>query len=226
MFGGREYPGRMRVYVHGAGRQGTDAWPSIPTQGSQFACLDFTGPMDANVASLSALTPRDAVVLAHSAGAVPVFLALQAHQIAPCALVLLEPGLYDVARGDAAIERHIDAMTRARTLSRRGDLFGYWSIVRPLMFGGPADRSRWDAEREVAARFEAKQPPWGFGVTSSAINGVPTLVITGGWNAEYEAIAGVLVGEGARHVQLSGTNHRPQDHSGFADTVDAFLSGL
>lgn len=216
----------MRVYVHGAGRRGRDAWPSIPDQGLRFASLDFTGPMDENVASLAALTPRDAVVFAHSAGAVPVFLALKARQIAPRALVLLEPGLYDVARGVPVIEDHIETMTRARALSRSGDLFGYWSIVRPLMFGGPADRSRWDEEREAAARFEAKQPPWGFGVTSSAINGVPTLVVTGGWNSEYEVIAGVLVGEGAEHVQLAGTNHRPQDHPGFADTVDGFLSGL
>ncbi|WP_300267840.1 alpha/beta fold hydrolase [Microbacterium sp.] len=217
----------MRVYVHGAGRQGRDAWPSIPNdRESRFASLDFTGPMDENVASLAALTPRDAVVFAHSAGAVPVFLALQARQIAARAVVLLEPGLYDVVRGVPVIEDHIEAMTRARALSRSGDLFGYWSIVRPLMFGGPADRSRWDEEREAAARFEAKQPPWGFGVESSAINGVPTLVVTGGWNAEYEAIAGVLVREGAEHVQLAGTNHRPQDHSGFVDAVDRFLASL
>ncbi|MBN8424668.1 alpha/beta fold hydrolase [Microbacterium esteraromaticum] len=216
----------MRVYVHGAGRQGRDAWPSIPDQGSRFASLDFTGPMDANVASLAALSPRNSVVFAHSAGAVPVFLAVQARQIAARALVLVEPALYDVARGVPVIEDHIDAITRARALSRSGDLFGYWSIVRPLMFGGPAERSRWDEERETAARFEAKQPPWGFGVASSAIVGVPTLVITGGWNAEYETIAGVLIEEGATHVQLRGVNHRPQDHSGFADTVERFLAGV
>lgn len=182
--------------------------------------------MNANVASLAALTPRKSVVFAHSAGAVPVFLALQARQIAPRALVLSEPGLYDVARGAPAVEDHIDAMTRARVLASSGDLFGYWSIVRPLMFGGPAERSRWDEEREVAARFEAKQPPWGFDVAGSAITQVPTLVVTGGWNAEYEAIAGVLVAEGASHIQLPGNNHRPQDHPAFADTVDEFLIGL
>lgn len=201
----------MRVYIYGAGRRGHDAWPSIPDQGSRFLSLDFTGPMDANVASLASLTPPNAVAFAHSAGAVPLFLALQARQIAPRALVLLEPGLYDVARGDPAIEDHIDAMTRARVLSQSG-------------FGGPAERSHWEEEREVAARFEAKQPPWGFGVESSAMTGLPTLVITGAWNAEYEAIASVLVEEGASHVQLPGTNHRPQDHPEFAGTVDEFLS--
>lgn len=182
--------------------------------------------MSENVASLAALTPRDSVVFAHSAGAVPVFMALQAYEIALRALVLVEPGLYDVARGNPAIESHIDAMTRARALARHGDLFGYWSIVRPLMFGGPAERSQWAKEREAAARFEAKQPPWGFDVDSSAITRVPTLVVTGGWNAEYEAIADVLKEQSASHIQLRGNNHRPQDHPAFADAVDEFLSGL
>lgn len=179
--------------------------------------------MEENVASLAALTPRGAVVFAHSAGAVPVFLALQARALSLRALVLIEPGLYDIARGDAAIESHIDTMTRARALSSVGDLFGYWSIVRPLMFGGPAERSRWDAEKEAAATFEAKQPPWGFAVEASAIADLPTLVITGGWNAEYEAIAHVLEGHGASHLQLRGHTHRPQDHSGFAAAVEEFL---
>lgn len=213
----------MRVYVHSAGRQGRDAWPSAEGEESRFASLDFTGPMEQNVDSLTALTPRDSTVFAHSAGAVPVFLALQAEVLALRALVLLEPGLYDIARGTPAIERHVEAITRARALSAAGDLFGWWSIVRPLMFGGPAERSQWDAERDAAARFEAKQPPWGFGVEASAIAGVPTLVVTGGWNSEYEAIADALTERGAEHVQLRGNEHRPQDHPEFAATVDAFL---
>lgn len=213
----------MRVYVHGAGRHGRDAWPSVQDEESRFASLDFTGPMEQNVASLTSLTPPDSIVFAHSAGAVPVFLALQAQDLTLRALVLLEPGLYDIARGTPAIERHIKAITRARALSATGDLFGWWSIVRPLMFGGPAERSKWDAERDAAARFEAKQPPWGYGVEASAITDVPTLVITGGWNSEYEAIADVLTEQGAEHVQLHGNEHRPQDHPEFAATVEVFL---
>lgn len=213
----------MRVYVHGAGRRGRDAWPSAPEEDSVFASLDFSRPMDENVASLVALTSPGSLLVAHSAGAVPVILALQTGSLSVNGIVLVEPGLYDVARGADAIERHIDAMTRARDLSGAGDLFGYWSIVRPLMFGGPAERSRWGAEREMAARFEAKHPPWGFAVDASAIAGVPTLVITGGWNDEYETIAGVLERHGAAHQQLPGYTHRPQDHPEFEVTVDEFF---
>ena len=73
---------------------------------------DFTGLMDANVASPAALTPRDAVVFAHSAGAVPVFLALQARQIAARALVLLEPGLYDVVQLNDLVDVRCRELTR------------------------------------------------------------------------------------------------------------------
>lgn len=220
---GVHYPDQMRVYVHGAGRKGREAWPSVPNDGALFSSLDFAAPMEENVAALTALTPNGSVVFAHSSGAVPVFLALQTQSLLISALVLIEPGLYDIARGNDAIESHIDAMTRARALSSVGDLFGYWSIVRPLMFGGDAESSRWDQEREVAAMFEAKQPPWGFSVDASTIAGLPTLVITGDWNAEYEAIARVLSEHGASHQKLRGNTHRPQDHPDFVSTVEAFL---
>jgi len=179
--------------------------------------------MQQNVDVLEASTPPSSVIVAHSAGAVPVFLALQSHALSPTALVLVEPGLYDIARGDDAIERHIELMTRARTLSSHGDLFGYWSIVRPLMFGGEAERTRWEAERGAAARFEAKQPPWGFPVAASAIDDTPTLVLTGDWNGEYEAIARILEKHGAIHRHLRGKTHRPQDHPDFEATVEGFL---
>lgn len=221
----KRYSDRMRVYVHGAGRKGRDAWPSAtPADGSAlFASLDFTKPMEENVASLAALAPRGCVVFAHSAGVVPAFLAMKAGTLSPRALVLVEPALYDIARGHDAIEHHIETMTRARALSSDGDLFGYWSIVRPLMFGGTADPSRWHTERELAASFEKKQPPWGFDVEPSAITTLPTLVVTGDWNAEYEAIAAVLVEHGASHRKLRGNTHRPQDHPGFETAVDGFL---
>jgi hypothetical protein len=179
--------------------------------------------MHQNVATLEATTQPGSVVVAHSAGAVPVFLAVQSHTLSPSALVLVEPGLYDIARGDDAIEHHIELVTQARTLSSQGDLFGYWSIVRPLMFGGDAEPARWEAERAVAARFEAKQPPWGYPVDASAIDDIPTLVITGEWNGEYEAIAAALEKHGAVHRHLRGNTHRPQDHPDFDTTVDDFL---
>lgn len=222
----KHYPDQMRLYVHGAGRTGRDAWPSAAGRDDLFAGLDFARPIEENVASLVSAAPGASVVFAHSVGAVPVFLALQEQALSPRAIVLIEPALYDIARGHSAIESHIETMDRAREHAAAGDLFGYWTIVRPLMFGGEAEAPRWEQEREAVAKFAAKQPPWGFPVQASAISELPTLVVTGNWNEEYEAIASVLVTEGALHRKLPGNMHRPQDHPGFASAVEEFLGAI
>ena len=78
------------------------------------------------------------------------------------------------------------------------------------MFGRPAARETWAQDREVAVRLACLEPPWGHGVDAAVFADVPTLVVTGGWNEEYEAIASRLVDEGAEHLRLPDTRHRPQ----------------
>lgn len=205
----------MRVYVHGSGRAGRDAWPCAPSDDAVFADFDPSLALEGKIDELAAITPLGATVIAHSAGAVPVTLAVAQGRIQASALVLVEPALYDVARGIPAIEHHIEVMTSARQRADAGDLFGFWSIVRPLMFGAPAEATSWNAEREFASRFASIELPWGHDITATMLAGVQTLVITGGWNDEYEAIAAVLMKAGATHVQLLGHEHRPQDHPDF-----------
>jgi hypothetical protein len=41
---------------------------------------------------------------------------------------------------------------------------------------------------------------------------VPTLVLTGGWNALYDEVADALEAAGAHRAVLGGHAHRPQDH--------------
>src|SRR5690606_4592443 len=99
-------------------------------------------------------------------------------------------------------------------------------ILRPLMFGGPFDPARWDAERPVAEQWAVTNLPWGHGVRRRMLSGIPTLVVTGRWNAEYETIATVLASDGAEHVALPGAQHRPMDVPGFAELVTAFEASL
>lgn len=214
----------MRLYVHSADRDGSSAWPSSGPGDAQYLPLDLTLPLDALSAAPMDAAPRGATVFAHSAAAVPV--ALAAARLSPRALVLVEPALYDIARGHPAIETHIAEIARAKVLADTGDLFGYWSVVRPLMFGGAADPARWESERAGVARFAARRPPWGFGVDAAMLRGIPTLVVTGGWNAEYDAIAEVLERHGAHRRTLPGHGHRPQDHPDFAATVETFRADV
>lgn len=162
------------------------------------------------------------LIFAHSIGAVPVVLAAARLNLA--GLVLVEPALYDVARGEGPIERHIGVVSEARSQADAGDLRAFWSILRPLMFGGPLELAMWDRERSVAEHWATTNLPWGHGVRPNAVRGVPTLVVTGGWNDEYEIIARQLTREGAEHVVLPGAAHRPMDLPGFTDAVHDFRS--
>lgn len=217
------YDQTMRVYLHGSGRSGRDAWPSALVADAVFADVAAVDGNDAKIAELSRITPRGSVLVAHSAGAVSAVLAIHRKAVSVEALVLLEPALYDVARGMPAVEQHIEVVTRARALADSGDLCGFWRVVRPVMFGGPAEREKWKTEEALAARFASVELPWGHAVRPDMIEGVRTLVITGGWNDEYEAIAAVLVTHGATHQQLVGNEHRPQDHPEFEAALQDFL---
>lgn len=211
----------MRFYVHGAGRAGREAWPAQADDGAIFADHSAaTGASDKAALLREQCPSRDVVLVAHSLGAVPAALGLDVTSLSH--VILVEPALYDVARGDVAVEAHISAITTARESADAGDLFGYWQVVAPLMFGRPATDAAWEEDEPLAARFAAVEPPWGHGIDATAFGAVPMLVVTGDWNEEYEAIAQCLADAGASHVHLTGHRHRPQDHAGFEALVADF----
>lgn len=212
--------------MHGAGRSGRDAWPTQDDADAVFAEHSADAELQAKAETISRQIPAaPVVVIAHSLGAVAVAVAADAGRLRASHFVLVEPALYDIARGSDPVERHIAAMTSARRLAAEGDLYGYWRIVSPLMFGRPASRDHWAEDRPLATRFASLEPPWGHGGGADVFEGTPTLVVTGAWNAEYEAIAAALAESGATHVRLPGHKHRPQDHVDFNPLVDAFERG-
>jgi alpha-beta hydrolase superfamily lysophospholipase len=216
----------VRFYVHGAGKGGRAAWPEQTDVDAVFADHSTTARMRDKAGLVVEQAPGGAViVVAHSLGAVPVALAHAAGRLPASHVVLVEPALYDIARGEDAVEAHIGPMTAARGLAERGDLFGYWQVVAPMMFGREATREAWDEDEDLARRFASMDPPWGHGVTASVFNDVPTMVATSGWNREYDAIAGRLVDAGATHVLLPGARHRPQDHPDFESVLVDFVGG-
>lgn len=211
-----------RIYIHGSGRQGDAAWPSQADSDGEF--LRFGTSTVSEQVRVLAEHPHGALLFAHSIGGVPAVLAARAMRAK--GLVLVEPALYDIARGDAAVERHIGIVTEARAQADAGNLRGFWAILRPLMFGGAFDAARWPDERALAERWATTNLPWGHGVRASMIEGIPTVVITGGWNDEYETIAGILTQHGAQHGVIRGAGHRAQDLPDFADVVAEFERGL
>lgn len=214
----------MRYYVHGAGRSGKQAWPAQNREEATFADHGRANRMAEKAQIVADQAPAAPYsVITHSLGAVATILALRDHQLRPTSLVLVEPALYDVARGHAAIEAHIEPMTRAFDKAACGELFGYWQIVKPVMFGEAATLDTWRQDRQVAARMAGLEAPWGHAIDPSFVRSVPTLVVTGGWNQQYQAIAEVLRGHGARSIALVGQGHRVQDHPHFPHTLSEFL---
>lgn len=151
-------------------------------------------------------------------------LAMRGRNLSPSHLIFVEPALYDVARGNAAIEAHIEPMARALSKAKEGDLFGYWQIAKPMMFGTTATSDAWAEDQAIAARFAGLEAPWGHHIDPAFVRSVPTLVLTGSWNDEYDAIATVLAQAGASTAVLRGQGHRVQDHPDFHATVEDFLA--
>lgn len=215
-----------RVFLHGAGRRGTAAWPSRASESGTFLSFPPGSSVEAQAGALVAgERDRTPLLFAHSIGAVAAVRAV-ADGLRVSGLVLVEPALYDIARGDAPIERHIAVVTEARARAAEDDLYGFWALFRPLMFGGPLDRASWPDERAVAEHWATANLPWGHGIREHSLAGVPALVVTGGWNEEYELIARRLVDVGAEQIVLSGFTHRPQDHPDFPAAVTAFEQSL
>lgn len=71
----------------------------------------------------------------------------------------------------------------------------------------------------MAEHFASMPLPWGRGITPAMIPAERTVVATGNWNPEYEVIAAALSALGARHVHVTGSAHRPQDHEHFERAV-------
>ncbi len=211
----------MLIFVHGSGHSGADAWPEQAGLGATFldlGALPTAAQWADAIANTVATAPTDepVTVVAHSYGAVPLALAMP--RIGPrlSRLILAEPALYDIARARPAVDSHIAQVELADAFAADGDLAGFWALIRPLLFGADFDPDAWQRERTVAERLSGTPRPWDHGIRADVFTGVDTTVVTGAWNAEYDAIADVLEARGARRVVLPGHQHRPQDHPGFA----------
>jgi pimeloyl-ACP methyl ester carboxylesterase len=206
------------VFVHGAGRQGADAWPrqaAVAQPGWFF--LPRAGVTDDAVQDaervLGWLRARGGGhVVGHSYGANAALLAAQLESSIVLSLTLLEPACFDVARGMPAVEEHIAAMTPVFAVADDTSVSGR-DFSRRFAAGmgmEPPDLPEEELQASVC-RLRALRPPWGVGLRPQERLPARTLVVTGGWSPLYEETAKSLVASGARHLTLEGAGHRVQD---------------
>jgi len=219
--------GARIVFLHASNRSPDRAWSAVgELPGARFAVMpgySADGPatfdQDRWEARLLEACDAGATVVAHSFGGPVAMRAAARRPDLVRALVLFEPAAYALARGNSAIEDHIrrvqPVLDQAATLPP-----GEFAVAFAAALAGQTIAPPTDSADLLAAERQRRLPgPWSLDTPERI--GVPTLVVTGGWNDEYEAIASRIVG--ARHVTLAGHGHRPQDHPDAVGVVRAFL---
>jgi pimeloyl-ACP methyl ester carboxylesterase len=220
-------PPRRVVFVHGSGRSGSEgAWGDLPAlPGIDGVVIDRVGfapgeppqltDFAADAARVVAACGDGAHVVASSYGGVAALQAAVASGGTVLSLLLCEPAAYAISRGDPAIEKHVAAVSPV--FARRDDLDTAAFTVELLRAFGQSDPTPPSGTAEMlrAERMRLQRPPWEATLDARVAHRIPTLVVTGGWNEEYEQIAARLVDNGARHVVLEGAGHNPERADGF-----------
>lgn len=215
------------IFVHGStSRSPADAWPrQVDLPNAVFTTMPGYGDESPVAFAQVAWEQRiidacdgPACVIAHSFGG-PIAMAVASRRPDLIqALVLIEPAAYALARGVPAIEGHIARMSPV--LDRAADLEPgeFWSQFLAAI----SQRQPRPAEPSELPRAERQRllpGPWTLSTPADVASRVPTLVLTGGWNDEYEEIARRVVG--AEHRVLAGFAHRPQDHPAATELICA-----
>lgn len=207
------------VFVHGAGRSGRDAWPGqqLAFPEAEYLTLSGFGDDEPSVPDIGDWAKHiieasgdGAHVIAHSYGAIAAVVAAKSGSV--LSLTLFEPALYSLARGAGHVEDHVARMSPVIAEAPRltaAEYYLKWSTA----IGAPNPKApASDADLRMAERLRLLPAPWDIQAPSEVFGQVPALVITGGWNEEYEEMASALVRLGATHRRLTGFGHRVPDH--------------
>ena len=86
----------------------------------------------------------------------------------------------------------------------------------------------WPGSARIRSPRGVRRDLWvGFspnGMGPIAANGLPTLVVSGGWSPAFDAVCHALVSNlGSDFVVLAGSGHNAQSAPGFNDALAGFL---
>jgi pimeloyl-ACP methyl ester carboxylesterase len=218
-------------FILGAGRSGQQAWP---LQADDADCSDFhfveradaSNDPHRTAAAVRALMTEPAHVVAHSYGAIAAFKLAERHPDLVRSLVLFEPATLALARGQSSVEAHIAAMTSVLTHCADAAISGQAFAEMFLRAMGVEPRGTAEQLEAKGTLLRAIVPPWKFELDATVPARTSTLVVTGAGEPMYGEIATVLVNEGAEHIVLEGTGHRPQDDPRATEHMKAFWAQI
>ncbi|MFK0038703.1 alpha/beta fold hydrolase [Paenarthrobacter sp. NPDC090517] len=225
------------VFVHGLGSFGAAAWPKQHGMALAYDALFLrrhgfdavAEPVESNVAAdvailINALADTGGGhIVAHEQGAISAMLAAVERPDLVHSLCLVEPSCL-------SLTAELPATASYRALME--PLFDVRSQLNDADYQREFYRRAFSAEtggldspeaRRSARRLRLQAPPWE--APLHIVPGVPTLVLTGGWEPLYEEIAGYLQETGAlRRVAAGG--HRPQDSVDGDQAIRSFIADV
>ncbi|WP_026540259.1 alpha/beta fold hydrolase [Paenarthrobacter nicotinovorans] len=225
------------VFVHGLGSFGAAAWPKQHGMALAYDALFLrrhgfdavAEPVESSVAAdvaivINALADsRGGHVVAHEQGAISAMLAAIEGPDLVHSLALVEPACLSLTAELPATASHRALMEPLFDVRDQLNDADYQREYYRRAFSAETGGLDSPEARRSARRLRLQAPPWE--APLHIVPGVPTLVLTGGWEPLYEEIAGYLQETGAlRRVAAGG--HRPQDSVDGDHIIRSFVADV
>lgn len=225
------------VFVHGLGSFGAAAWPKQHGLALRYDCLflrrhgfdPVAEPLESDISADVAILVHALAdsggghVVAHEQGAISAMLAAVERPDLVFSLSLVEPACLSLTAELPATASHRALMQPLFDVrSQLGDA-DYEREYFRRAYAAEAGGLQTPEARRSARRLRLQAPPWE--APLHIVPGVPTLVLTGGWEPLYEEIAGYLRDTGALHRVAAG-GHRPQDSADGDRFIRSFIADV
>jgi pimeloyl-ACP methyl ester carboxylesterase len=214
------------VFVHGAGSFGSAAWPRQHGMALSYDALflrrhgydPVAEPVDSSFEEDARIVLRSLAddgrgaagghVVAHSQGAVAAMMAAVERPDLVFSLTLVEPACLSLTAELPATAAHISLMRPLFDARHQMSDQDFQREFVRRVYATDLQQPATAEEKRSARRLRLQAPAWEAAL--HIVPGVPTLVLTGGWEPLYEEIAGYLRETGALHRTAAG-GHRPHD---------------
>ncbi|MET3369426.1 UNVERIFIED_CONTAM: pimeloyl-ACP methyl ester carboxylesterase [Jeotgalibacillus campisalis] len=225
------------VFVHGLGSFGAAAWPKQHGMALAYDALflrrhgfdAMAEPVESNVAAdvailINALGDSGGGhIVAHEQGAISAMLAAVERPDLVHSLCLVEPSCLSLTAELPATASYRALMEPLFDVRYQLNDADYQREFYRRAFSAETGGLDTPEARRSARRLRLQAPPWEAAL--HIVPGVPTLVLTGGWEPLYEEIAGYLQETGAlRRVAAGG--HRPQDSVDGDQAIRSFIADV
>lgn len=227
------------VFVHGAGSFGSAAWPRQHGMALSYDALflrrhgyhPVAEPVESSFDEDTAIVLRSLAddgrgaagghIVAHSQGAIAAMMAAVERPDLVFSLTLVEPACLSLTAELPATAAHIGLMQPLFDVRHQMSDDDFQREFVRRVYATDLQQPATAEEKRSARRLRLQAPSWE--APLHIVPGVPTLVLTGGWEPLYEEIARYLRETGALHRTAAG-GHRPHDSPEGNRIIRSFIS--